>query len=99
MGRPRGCSGDQRAVMQGEEQLHDEQWLEYLECLKATMIPDTRSNFEHFQMMDRRVFLPEFQRDQKFSEIKEHEHFVKKNLAGIAYMERDSFYLNNWKNK
>ena len=79
--------------------LHDEQWLEYLECLKATMIPDTRSKFEHFQMMDRRVFLPEFQRDQKFSEIKEHEHFVKKNLAGIAYMERDSFYLNNWKNK
>ena len=80
-------------------QLHTEQWLDYLDSLKAKMVPDTKSQFEHFQRMEQRVFLPELLADKKLQEVREHGYFVKNNLAGYPYMERDHFYLVNRKSK
>ena len=78
-------------------QLHKEQWLDYLDCLKTRMAPDTKSNLEHFQRMEQRVVVPEFIADKRSQEFREHENVVKKNLAGKPYMERDHFYLTNRK--
>ena len=78
-------------------QLHKEQWLDYLDCLKTKMAPDTKTKFEHFLRMEQRVCIPEFIADKKSQEIREHEYFVKKNVVGKPYMERDHFYLKNRK--
>ena len=40
------------------------------------MAPDTKSNLEHFQRMEQRVFVPEFIADKKSLEIR-NENFVK----------------------
>jgi hypothetical protein len=85
------------ATLKFHLQLHEEQWLDYLDCLKVKMVPDTKNQFEHFQSMEKQVFLPEFLADKKSQEIREHRYFVKNNLAGKPYMERDHFYLINRK--
>ena len=75
---------------------HPEKWSEYLNCLAAKMVSDdTRSKYEHFQRMEMQFRLPKDIRERRFEEFRQNKHFVKKDLAGIVYLQRDYYYLRN----
>ena len=75
---------------------HESAWNEYLIMLGDTIVPDTRTKFEHFKAMEKpsRNYSKEESR-RSYQEVQRNYSLNKKNCAGVFYNPKDSQILKN----
>lgn len=76
---------------------HTKEWLDYLDYVAEKMVPDIKTKFEHFQRMNNQRGLSKDEKTEIFGESDRNEVLNRKNLAGVNYMNKDLFYLQNRK--